>query len=198
MRPDMRIVGGSLRGRRLAAPPGGLVRPTSDRAREALFNRLDHGAFSDDGTSDVAGARVLDAFCGTGALGLEALSRGAAQAVFVDNDATAVACVRRNIAALGVAGRAAVVQADATCPPRPPPVGARAGALAFLDAPYGGEDLTAAALAALAAAGWLAPGALCIAETAAKAPPFTAPERFETLDRRRYGAARFAFLRFRP
>ena len=189
----MRIVGGSLRGRKFEAPPGGAVRPTSARAREALFDRLVHGAFSGDGASGVAGARVLDAFCGAGALGLEALSRGAAQAVFLDNDAAAVACVRRNIAALGVGGRATVLPADATNPPR----AAAACTLAFLDAPYR-ADLTAPALAALAAAGWLAPGALCIAETAAKAPPFAAPENFETLDSRRYGKARFAFLRFRP
>ncbi len=189
----MRIVGGSLRGRRLAAPDGGAVRPTSERAREALFNRLDHGMFSDDGASSVADALVLDAFCGTGALGLEALSRGAAQAVFLDSDAAAVAGVRRTIAAFGMADRATVVHADATCPPRPP----FASALAFLDAPYD-ADLTAPALTALAAAGWLAPGALCIAETAAKSPAMAPPQGFETLDGRRYGKARFAFLRFRP
>lgn len=189
----MRIVGGSLRGRRLAAPDGGAVRPTSERAREALFNRLDHGMFSDDGASSVADALVLDAFCGTGALGLEALSRGAAQAVFLDSDAAAVAGVRRTIAAFGMADRATVVHADATCPPRPP----FASALAFLDAPYD-ADLTAPALTALAAAGWLAPGALCIAETAAKSPVADPPEGFETLDGRSYGKARFAFLRFLP
>ncbi len=189
----MRIVGGSLRGRRLAALPGDAVRPTSDRAREALFNRLAHGAFSSDGASSVADALAVDAFCGTGALGLEALSRGAAQAVFIDSDAAAIACVRRNVAALGVEDRATVVQADATCPP-----GASfAGTLAFLDAPYD-ADSTATALEALAAAGWFAPGALCIAETAAKAPPVTAPKDFETLDRRNYGKARFSFLRFAP
>ena len=190
----MRIVGGSLRGRRLAAPPGGLVRPTSDRAREALFNRLVHGAFSDDGRSNVAGALVLDTFCGTGALGLEALSRGAGQAVFMDCDAAAIACVRRNIAAFGVAERATVLQADATNPPAASAIGACT--LVFLDAPYDAA-LTAAALAALAAAGWLAPGALCVAETAATGPP-PAAVGFEMLDRRRYGKARFSFLRFRP
>ena len=189
----MRIVGGSHRGRRLAAPPGGAVRPTSDRAREALFNRLIHGAFSIDGASSVAGALVLDAFCGTGALGLEALSRGAAQAVFIDSDASAIACVRHNIAALGSGERATVVQADATCPPH----ATIACTLAFLDAPYA-EDTIAGALPALAAAGWLAPGALCVAETAAKAPAMAAPHGFEALDERRYGKARFTFLRFGP
>ena len=190
----MRIVGGSLRGRRLAAPPGDAVRPTSDRAREALFNRLIHGVFSGDGTSSVANALVLDAFCGTGALGLEALSRGAAQAFFLDNDGESVACVRRNIAALGVNNRSVVVQADATKPPQ----ASAACTLVFFDAPYAAEDLTAAALTALAAAGWLAPGALCVAETAAAGRLLTAPDGFAALDRRRYGTAHFSFLRFEP
>ena len=189
----MRIVGGSLRGRRLAAPDGGAVRPTSERAREALFNRLDHGAFSDDGRSSVAGARVLDAFCGTGALGLEALSRGAQYAVFLDNDASAVACVRRNVGDLGVGARATVLQADATNPPR----AAAACTLALLDPPYAG-DATAAALPGLAAAGWLAPDALCVVETAAKAPGPAPADGFEILDSRSYGTSRLAFLRFRP
>ena len=172
----MRIVGGSLRGRRLAAPPGGAVRPTSDRAREALFNR-----------------HVLDAFCGTGALGFEALSRGAARAVFIDNDDDAVACVRTNIAALGVDDRATVLRADATDPPR----AAAACTLAFLDPPYAGDTI-AAALPALAAVGWLAPDALCVTETEAGAPGPSAPEGFETLDSRSIGKACFTFLRFRP
>lgn len=189
----MRIVGGNLRGRRLATRPGAAVRPTADRAREALFNRLVHGAFSDDGTSSVTDSFVLDAFCGTGALGLESLSRGAAQAVFIDNDAASLACVRRNVAALGVAGRATVLQADATNPPH----AALASSLVFLDAPYG-DDLTGPALAALAAAAWLAPEALCIAETAAIAPAPQVPDCFETLDRRSYGKACFFFLRYRP
>ena len=190
----MRIVGGSLRGRRLATPPGDAVRPTSDRAREALFNRLIHGVFSGDGTSSVANALVLDAFCGTGALGLEALSRGAARAVFIDNNAPSIACVRQNIAALGVNNRSVVVQADATKPPQ----ATAACTLVFFDAPYAAEDLTAAALTALAASGWLAPGALCVAETAAVGRLLTAPDGFEALDRRSYGAAHFSFLRFGP
>lgn len=189
----MRIVGGSLRGRRIAAPPDDRVRPTADRAREALFNRLVHGAFSDDGASSVADACVLDAFCGTGALGIEALSRGAAQAVFIDNDDNAIACVRNNVVALGVDDRATVLRADATNPPR----AAAVCTLAFLDPPYAGDTI-AAALPALAAAGWLAPDALCIAETAAGIPGPPAPEGFETLDSRSIGKACFTFLRFRP
>ena len=189
----MRIVGGSLRGRRFDAPPDDTVRPTADRVREALFNRLVHGAFTGDGRSSVAGARVLDAFCGTGALGLEALSRGAQHVVFLDNDASAVACVRHNAAALGVSGRATVLQTDATNPPR----ATAACTLALLDPPYAG-DTGAAALSALTAAGWLAPDALCVVETAAKAPGPAAPDGFEVLDSRSYGTSRLAFLRFRP
>ena len=108
--------------------------------------------------------------------------------------AEAIACVRRNIAALGVNNRSAVVQADATKPPQ----ATAACTLVFFDAPYAAEDLTAAALTALAAAGWLAAGALCVAETAAAGRLLAAPDGFEALDRRGYGAAHFSFLRFEP
>src|SRR5215831_15924396 len=104
----MRIVGGSHRGRRLVAPAGEAVRPTSDRAREALFNILSHGHFAADGIP-FAGATVLDAFAGTGALGLEALSRGAAEAVFIEQDRQALAALRGNIAALGETARARII-----------------------------------------------------------------------------------------
>ena len=113
----MRIVGGSHRGRRLTAPKGDTVRPTSDRAREALFNILTHGHLSADGTSPLPGARVLDAFAGSGALGLEALSRGAAYALFIDSDAKACAAIRENAKALGETGNVTVILADATKPP---------------------------------------------------------------------------------
>jgi len=113
----MRIVGGRHRGRRLLAPPGDTVRPTSDRAREALFNILSHGRLAAGGVP-FAGAAVLDAFAGTGALGLEALSRGAAEAVFVERDPEAVAVLRRNVAALGESDRAEIVPGDAARPPR--------------------------------------------------------------------------------
>src|SRR5271168_3753939 len=115
--PRMRIVGGRHRGRRLLAPPGDTVRPTSDRAREALFNILSHGRFAADGIP-FAGAAVLDAFAGTGALGLEALSRGAAEAVFIERDPEAVAVLRRNVASLGESTRAEIVPGDPTRPIR--------------------------------------------------------------------------------
>src|SRR5438128_11106570 len=146
----MRIVGGKHRGRRLLAPHGDTVRPTSDRAREALFNILSHGVFAGNGIP-FAGAAVLDAFAGTGALGLEALSRGAAQAVFFERDPEALAVLRENVRRLGEDARAQIMQCDATRPPR-------AGvscAVAFLDPPYR-SGLSAAALEATAAAGWLA------------------------------------------
>ena len=133
------------------------MRPTSDRAREALFDILAHGRFADRPV--FADARVLDAFAGTGALGLEALSRGAAQASFIEKDKGVLALLRGNIAALGEEENAAVLAADALHPPS----AAAPVTLAFLDPPYG-EDLAAPARAALAAAGWLAPDALVVVE----------------------------------
>jgi 16S rRNA (guanine966-N2)-methyltransferase len=184
----VRIVGGSHRGRRLAAPPGEAVRPTSDRAREALFDILSHGDFAAAGIP-FADRAVLDAFAGTGAFGLEALSRGAAEAVFVENDREALMALRRNIAMLGETARARVVAADATRPPR----AAFASAVAFLDPPYR-SGLAAPALAALAAAGWLTSDALAVAEIGAR-EALVPPEDFTVLDERVYGAARVVFLR---
>jgi 16S rRNA (guanine966-N2)-methyltransferase len=181
----MRIVGGRHRGRALAAPRGEAVRPTSDRAREALFNILGHGAFA----TPFRDKPVLDAFAGTGALGLEALSRGAARATFIESDRAALEALRRNVAALGEADRAQIIAGDAT---RPPPASAPV-ALAFLDPPYR-SGLAGPALAALAAAGWLGPGALAAVEVAAK-EDFAPPPGFERLDDRRYGAARLLILR---
>jgi 16S rRNA (guanine966-N2)-methyltransferase len=184
----MRIVGGSHRGRRLVAPPGEGVRPTSDRAREALFNILTHGAFAAEGVP-FAAAAVLDAFAGTGAFGLEALSRGAAEAVFIENDRDALVALRRNIAILSETSRARIVAGDATRPPR----AAVVCAVAFLDPPYK-SGLAAPALAALAAAGWLAPGALAVAEIGTR-EALAPPDDFAVLDERVYGAARLVFLR---
>jgi 16S rRNA (guanine966-N2)-methyltransferase len=187
----MRIIAGKHRGRPLAAPVGEAVRPTSDRAREALFNILAHGKFAVSGPA-YAGARVLDGFAGTGAFGLEALSRGAAFSVFVENNRVALTALRQNIATLGEAARTQIVSGDATAPPR-----ALAPCdLVFLDPPYR-EGLGGPALTALAAAGWIAPAALCIVEVAAK-ERFEAPPGFMVIDERRYGAARLVFLEARP
>ena len=184
----MRIVAGRHRGRRLVAPPGQTVRPTSDRAREALFNILSHGRLAAEGIP-FADATVLDAFAGTGALGLEALSRGAAEAVFIEQDREALAILRQNVAALGEGVRARIVPGDATRPPRAP----SSCALVFLDPPYR-SGLAAAALSALEDAGWLMPQALAVIELATR-EELTPPAGFFPLDERAYGAARLLFLR---
>ncbi|HYM02729.1 MAG TPA: 16S rRNA (guanine(966)-N(2))-methyltransferase RsmD [Stellaceae bacterium] len=184
----MRVIGGKHRGRVLQAPPGDAVRPTGERAREALFDILAHGRFADGPACD--GARVLDAFAGTGAFGLEALSRGAAHASFIEKDRAALTALRANLAALGETGHAAVLAGDALRPPPAP----EPCALAFLDPPYG-ENLAAPALIALAAARWLASGALVVVEVAAK-EKLVPPPGFTVLDERRYGAARLVFLRY--
>ena len=163
------------------------MRPTSDRAREALFDILAHGRFADRPVFQEA--RVLDAFAGTGAFGLEALSRGAAHASFIEKDRAALAILRDNIAALGEQQNAAVLAADAL---HPPPAAAPV-TLAFLDPPYG-EDLIAAALAALGAAHWFSPDALVVVELAAR-QKLVPPSGFSLLEGRRYGAARLVFLR---
>lgn len=179
----MRIVAGLWRGRSLAAPKGEATRPTADRVRQALFDMLLHAPWA--GREAVVGASVLDAFAGTGALGLEALSRGAAQAHFLERDRDALAALRGNIAALKAP--ATVHQADATRPP--PGVPCR---LVFLDPPYG-QGLIERALPALALAGWLAPDALIVAETARDEALALAAE---TLAERTHGAARITVLRW--
>src|SRR5262249_12910865 len=150
----VRIIGGRFRGRPLASPAGA-TRPTSDRVREAVFNILSHGIPD----LELEGARVLDLFAGSGALGLEALSRGARFCLFVENSADARARIRRNIDALGLTGSTKIFRRDAT------ELGSagRAGAftLVFIDPPYA-EPLGERALAAAAAGGWLAPGALAV------------------------------------
>jgi 16S rRNA (guanine966-N2)-methyltransferase len=173
----MRVVGGRLRGRTLAAPKSQAIRPTADRLRESLFNILAH-AFGDP----VAGARVLDLFAGTGALGIEALSRGAAFALFVDDGAEARALMRENLAALGLGGVSRVFRRDATKLGPVHPL--EPFSLAFLDPPYG-HGLAQQALAAARAGGWLTPDALVVVEEAAKAN-FAAPDGFVERERRRY------------
>jgi 16S rRNA (guanine966-N2)-methyltransferase len=185
----MRIIAGRHRHRVLLAPEGRATRPTSDRARESVFDILAHGRFSEqDACLD---AMVLDAFAGTGAFGLEALSRGARHAVFIENDRDARASLQKNITTLGETPHAAIINGDATRPPR----ATGPCSLVFLDPPYD-ENLAAPALKALAQSGWLAENALAVVEIAAKED--LAPlEKFEPLDERRYGAAKFVFLRFR-
>ena len=186
----MRVVAGRHRGRRLATPADDSVRPTADRAREGVFNVLAHGRLGADGGSVLAEARVLDVFAGTGAMGLEALSRGAAHATFMERDPVALESLKRNIASLGEEERSHVSRADATRPP----YASTSASLVFLDPPYG-AGLAAPALTALAEAGWLASGAVVVLEHEDTVP--SAPTAgFEAIDERRYGRARFTFLRF--
>jgi 16S rRNA (guanine966-N2)-methyltransferase len=182
----MRIVGGRLRSRPLAGPTSDAVRPTSDRSREALFNILAH-AYGDP----VSGARVLDLFAGTGALGLEAISRGAAHALFVDEGVQARALLRQNIETLGLGGITRIFRRDATKLGPAHPL--EPFDLVFLDPPYG-KGLAEKALASAREGGWLKPEALIVVEEAAEAG-FTAPDGFEELERRRYDDTEFVFLR---
>ena len=182
----MRIVGGRLRGRALTSPKSQAVRPTADRLRESLFNILAHG-YGDP----VTGARVLDLFAGTGALGLEALSRGATFTLFVDDGADARALMRANVEALGLGGVSRIFRRDATKLGAVHPL--EPFSLVFADPPYG-QGLAQKALTSARDGGWLTPDALAVVEEAAGAG-FTAPEGFTELERRRYDDTEFVFLR---
>jgi 16S rRNA (guanine966-N2)-methyltransferase len=185
----MRIIAGRLRGRRIASPAGPAIRPTADRTRQALFDLLEHGHLRTGGGSAVLDAAVLDAFCGTGALGLEALSRGAAEAAFLDMSRPALEAARANARALGVTGR--FILADATNPPR----AGRPATLVFLDPPYD-QALALPALTALAAAGWIAKDTIVSLELSGRENAgFVPPPGFEKLAERRYGKARILLLR---
>jgi 16S rRNA (guanine966-N2)-methyltransferase len=185
----MRIVGGQFRGKALTTPRSDAIRPTSDRLRESMFNILAHAY-----ENAVADARVIDLFAGTGALGLEALSRGATFAVFVDDSAEARGLIRANVDALGLGGRTRLFRRDATG------LGAIGAfepfSLAFLDPPYR-RGLGPPALAALSDGGWLTPGALCVVEEASDAEVAVLPS-FELVEARDYGETRLSFLRHRP
>jgi 16S rRNA (guanine966-N2)-methyltransferase len=181
----MRIVGGRLRGRPLAAPKSQAIRPTADRLREALFNILVH-AHGDP----VTGARVLDLFAGTGALGIEALSRGAAFVLFVDDGAEARSLLRENVATLGLGGTTRIFRRDATKLGDAHPV--EPFSLVSLDPPYG-QGLAEKALVSARAGGWLTADAVIVVEEAAGV--FSAPEGFEEIERRKYDDTEFIFLR---
>jgi 16S rRNA (guanine966-N2)-methyltransferase len=184
----MRIVGGSLRGRPISSPQHEGLRPTADRVRESLFNVLAHGV---DGLS-LPGARVIDLFAGTGALGLEAISRGAVFCLFVDSEAAARALIRTNIETFGLTGATRIFRRDAT------DLGAAGTVspfdIAFLDPPYE-QGLGEKALASLAEGGWLAPGAIIVLEERAGIA-VVLPEAFAEIDRRTYGDTQVVIARF--
>ena len=182
----MRIVGGRLKGRTLIAPQTRAIRPTADRLREAIFDILVHRYDAIDG------ARVVDLFAGSGALGLEAISRGAATALFIDNGAEARALIRGNIEALALGGVTRIWRADATKLGKAP--SGEPFTLAFLDPPYG-QNLAGPALSELTRGGWLATDALVLVEEDAKAE-IAAPENFAELDRREYGDTQIVTFRF--
>ncbi|MEO3386253.1 16S rRNA (guanine(966)-N(2))-methyltransferase RsmD [Mesorhizobium sp. CAU 1741] len=174
----MRIVGGALRGRPLASPRSDGIRPTSDRTREAVFNVIAHAY-----REHLEGGRVLDLFAGTGALGLEALSRGASHCVFIEESAQGRGLIRDNVEAFGLQGRTKIFRRDAT-------MLGHVGTvipfdLVFADPPYG-KALGERAIASALAGGWVRPGALIVVEEAASSP-FQAPSGLVLADRREYG-----------
>jgi 16S rRNA (guanine966-N2)-methyltransferase len=184
----MRVVGGQFRGRAIATPKHEGLRPTSDRVREAVFNILTHGVEN----FTLEGARVIDLFAGTGALGVEAMSRGAAYCLFVEEAAEARALIRSNVEALGLTGQTKIFRRDAT------DLG-QAGnmtpfSLAFLDPPYG-KNLGEKALTSLTQ-GWLRPGAIIVLEERASAH-VKLPDAFEEVDNRSWGDTKVVFGRYR-
>ena len=185
----MRIVAGTLRGRAIAAPDGKATRPTSDRARQAIFNVLEHAAWA----APLDGMRVIDLFAGSGALGFEALSRGAGHVLFVETDETARGAIRQNADTFGLLGRVRVHRRSAV------DLGVRPGSdgegfdMAFLDPPYG-NGLGEQALAGLLAGNWMKPGAVVVLERGSDEPEIETPG-YLRLDARDYGAARVLFLR---
>jgi 16S rRNA (guanine966-N2)-methyltransferase len=185
----MRIVGGRLRGRTLATPKSQAIRPTADRLRESLFNILAH-AYGDP----ISGARVLDLFAGTGALGFEALSRGAAFVLFVDDGAEARALLRQNVETLGVAAATRIFRRDATKLGAAHPV--EPFSLVFLDPPYR-KGLAEKALLSAREGGWLTDDVLIVVEEAADAE-FKPPEGYQELERRTYDDTEFVVLRSLP
>jgi 16S rRNA (guanine966-N2)-methyltransferase len=181
----MRIIAGKLRGRRLLAPKGETIRPTGERAREALFDILEHGE------PPLRGAAFLDLFCGTGAVGLEAHSRGAAEVVLIDHEREALRLAEANLARLGAPPGVRLLARDATVPgPAPHPFD-----IVFLDPPYR-SGLAAAALESLAANGWLGGDARVIVELAAK-DDLDLPDDYALERERRYGRTKFLLLRKR-
>ncbi len=185
----MRIVGGDLRGRKLRAPEGKDIRPTSDRTREAIFNILANGKPA----LVMRGVKVVDMCCGSGALGLEALSRGAAGATFIDRGKVSLALARRNVLACGMLERANFLPLDVSRLPPPARIAHAPADLLFLDPPYR-HDLAPMALLGVKARGWAAPGCVLVIETGSD-ERFDIPPGYRFIDERVYGAAKVQFLK---
>ncbi|MBU2380481.1 MAG: 16S rRNA (guanine(966)-N(2))-methyltransferase RsmD [Alphaproteobacteria bacterium] len=185
----MQIVAGKLKGRAIVAPEGQDTRPTSDRARQAVFNVLEHAAWAEP----LSGMRVIDLFAGSGALGFEAISRGAASCLFVETDEAARGAIRESADAYGLMGATRVHRRSAVDLGVRPGSDGEAFDLAFLDPPYG-KGLGEQALACLIQGRWLKPGAIVVLERGSDEPDIETPG-YDRLDARDYGAARVLFLR---
>ena len=185
----MRIVAGTLKGRAIVAPEGHATRPTSDRARQAIFNVLEHAAWAEP----LQGVRVMDLFAGSGALGFEAISRGAGFCLFVETEEGARGAIRENADAFGVMGATRVHRRSAIDLGGRPGSDGEAFGLVFLDPPYR-QGLGEQALAGLLAGNWLAPDATVVLERGSDEPEIETPG-YDRLDARDYGAARVLFLR---
>ena len=188
----IRVIGGKHKGRKLEVPGGGDVRPTSDRAREALFNILSHGDYRTDAGPLPMGAKVLDVFAGSGALGIEALSRGADHVAFLEQDPGNLKMIRCNAFQLGETGSVSMLQRDGS-KPGPTPVGGQIPAdLVLLDAPYD-SGLGTVALEELAKAGWLSETCVAVIETGAR-EQVEIPAGFDQVDQRKYGISVMTIL----
>lgn len=185
----MRIVSGTLKGRAISTPEGAATRPTSDRARQAVFNVLEHAAWSEP----LRGMRVLDLFAGSGALGFEALSRGASFCLFVETDDAARGCIRENADSFGLMGATRVHRRSATDLGLRPGSTGEAFDIAFLDPPYR-QGLCEVALERLLEGNWLKPDALVVIERGSNEPPIETLGYLQ-LDTRQYGAAQVMFLK---
>lgn len=189
----MRIVGGKHKGRTIEVPMRSQLRPTSERMREALFNRLVHGGHGAGGGSILVDAIVMDAFCGTGALGLEALSRGATRAYFLDKDPIALDCARRNARTYGEFEHCRFLLTDATKATKAP----EPCKVVFMDPPYA-DDLTEEALNRIAEGGWIEPGGIVSVEIEAHGNAYAPPLGFALIDARIYGRGLSLLLRYTP
>ncbi len=188
----MRIVAGKHKGKLISGPTGVAVRPTSDRVREAIFNILAHSEWRQSAPLDIRGARVLDGFCGTGALGLEALSRGCHFTTFIDNDLTSLNLCKRNVKNLGEAEASAILLCDCLNPIKTE----NPCNLVFLDPPYR-KNIIPEVLTALSCAGWIAEGGVCVIETSTKQST-QPPDNFEFHNQRSYGRTLITFLTYKP
>lgn len=188
----MRIISGKHRGRRIEMSEKTEIRPTSGRTREAIFNILTHASFGRDGEPLLIGKRVLDIFCGTGGLGLEALSRGAQHVTFIDRNTSSLALARSNAERFGEADNVSFIRSDSTnLPPAMYPC-----TVAFADPPYN-QGMAEPALASLRRQGWLEPNAIVIIELSAR-ELLHVPEGYELLDERKYGNSKVLILRHLP